>query len=273
MSRKQETFVVVCWPETESLMHREGFFENAHPIEDKKGVEDYGSGAYLVSEAWYNKVQEENRPVKKETVPASIARRIFEKKQKVNYYLVSGEILYLDASSPGEAGCFAVDTSEPGAFYIPLEDEEVKLLRSLLDDPVYEYTLEELKDKIPFYDKLIADVSDLGPMVTFEPRSIDTERPVHFYGFSVVKMGGVATEPELLHVNITIPDDDDLFLLGWKLKFPNESFNALSLVDPDLYAELTKRLISVSGMTFLDAEVTSPFLVFMDELEKDIKSK
>ena len=272
MSRKQETFVVVGWPEASSLMDHEGFYKKAHPIVDDLGVEVYGSGSYLVSERWLKKVEEERHPVK-ETVPESIARRIFEKKHKENYYLVSGEILYLDASSRGEDGCYSVESSEEGAFYIPLEDKEVELLRGLLDDPVYEYTLEELKDKIPFYDKLIADVSDLGPMVTFEPRRINTEKPVHFYGFSVVKMDGVAAEPKLLHVNITIPDDDYLSLLGWKLKFPSESFNALSLVDPDLYAELTKRLISVSGMTFLDAEVTTPFLVFMDEIEKDIKSK
>ena len=201
------------------------------------------------------------------------ARSIFEKKNKQNYYLVSGEILYLDPSSQTEDGSCYVDTSEDGAFYIPLEDEEVALLRELLNDPEYEYTLEELKDRIPFYEKLIADVSDLGLHVTFEPKSIDTDSPAHFYEFTVLKMCGVAAKPELLHVNVTIPDEDYLFLLEWKLRFPSESFNALALANPDLYVELTKRLISVSGMTFLDAEVTSPFLVFMDEIEKDIKSK
>jgi hypothetical protein len=273
MRKKQDAFVVIGWPEVERLTGMKGFAENSYIVNDNRGMEEFGNNAYFVSEKWLKKVEEKNHPVKKETVPESIARRIFEKKQKANYYLVSGEILYLDASSPGEDGSYPVDNSEEGAFYIPLEDKEVGLLRELLDDPEYEHTLEELKDRIPFYDKLIADVSDLGPMVTFEPKGIDTEKAVHFYEFTVVKMGGVATQPKLMHVNITIPDDDYLFLLGWKLKFPGESFNALSLVDPDLYAELTRRLISVSGMTFLDAEVTAPFLVFMDELEKDIKNK
>ena len=110
--------MVIGWPEVERLTGMKGFAENSYIVNDNRGMEEFGNNAYFVSEKWLKKVEEKNHPVKKETVPESIARRIFEKKQKANYYLVSGEILYLDASSPGEDGSYPVDCLDSAEYGI-----------------------------------------------------------------------------------------------------------------------------------------------------------
>lgn len=48
----KETFEVVCWPDVQHLMEKDGFEENAYLINDEKGLEDYGSSAYFVSSEW-----------------------------------------------------------------------------------------------------------------------------------------------------------------------------------------------------------------------------
>lgn len=50
-------YVVVCWPESQMLMENEGFFENCTLINTERGLEAYGSSAYLVDEDWYNQLQ------------------------------------------------------------------------------------------------------------------------------------------------------------------------------------------------------------------------
>lgn len=47
-----EKFVVVEWPEIQDLMDLEGFEDNAHLINDERGLDKYGSSAYFVSEEW-----------------------------------------------------------------------------------------------------------------------------------------------------------------------------------------------------------------------------
>ena len=47
---------VVCWPESQNLMGKEGFFENCSLINSERGLEVYGSSAYLVNSEWYDKV-------------------------------------------------------------------------------------------------------------------------------------------------------------------------------------------------------------------------
>ena len=47
--------VIVCWPESQMLMEKEGFIENCSLINSERGLEAYGSSAYLVDEEWYEK--------------------------------------------------------------------------------------------------------------------------------------------------------------------------------------------------------------------------
>lgn len=47
--------VIVCWPESQMLMEKEGFYDNCSLINSERGLEEYGSSAYLVDKDWYQK--------------------------------------------------------------------------------------------------------------------------------------------------------------------------------------------------------------------------
>lgn len=53
-----EKFVVVEWPEIQDLMDLEGFEDNAHLINDERGLDQYGSSAYFVNEEWLKTINE-----------------------------------------------------------------------------------------------------------------------------------------------------------------------------------------------------------------------
>lgn len=46
---------IVCWPESQMLMEKKGFYDNCTLINSEKGLEKYGSSAYLVDKDWYDK--------------------------------------------------------------------------------------------------------------------------------------------------------------------------------------------------------------------------
>lgn len=48
-------YVIVCWPESQMLMEKEGFYENCSLINSERGLEEYGGSAYLVDKDWYQK--------------------------------------------------------------------------------------------------------------------------------------------------------------------------------------------------------------------------
>lgn len=49
--------VVVCWPESQMLMTKKGFYEHCELINSEKGLDKYGSSAYLVDEDWFNQIE------------------------------------------------------------------------------------------------------------------------------------------------------------------------------------------------------------------------
>lgn len=46
---------IVCWPESQMLMEKKGFYDNCTLINSEKGLEKYGPSAYLVEKDWYDK--------------------------------------------------------------------------------------------------------------------------------------------------------------------------------------------------------------------------
>ena len=48
-------YKIVCWPESQMLMEKEGFYDNCSLINSDRGLEEFGSSAYLVDENWYQK--------------------------------------------------------------------------------------------------------------------------------------------------------------------------------------------------------------------------
>ena len=55
-----ETFEVICWPESQMLMELDGFEENSYLVNDDKGLLEFGSSAYFVNRKWL----EENDKIK-----------------------------------------------------------------------------------------------------------------------------------------------------------------------------------------------------------------
>lgn len=49
------SYEIVCWPESQMLMEKEGFFDNCSLINSDRGLEEFGSSAYLVDKDWYQK--------------------------------------------------------------------------------------------------------------------------------------------------------------------------------------------------------------------------
>ena len=52
MTMDKDTFEVVCWPESQTLMGIDGFDENAYLVNDDKGLLEFGSSAYFVNRRW-----------------------------------------------------------------------------------------------------------------------------------------------------------------------------------------------------------------------------
>ena len=51
---------IICWPESQMLFDKKGFKSNCELINSEKGVEKYGSSAYLVDEDWYEDMITDN---------------------------------------------------------------------------------------------------------------------------------------------------------------------------------------------------------------------
>lgn len=51
------SYVIVCWPDSQMLMGKKGFYENCSLINSERGLEVYGSSAYLVDKEWYEKLE------------------------------------------------------------------------------------------------------------------------------------------------------------------------------------------------------------------------
>ena len=47
--------VIVCWPHSQDIMEKEGFLDHCSLINSEKGLDAYGSSAYLVDKEWYEK--------------------------------------------------------------------------------------------------------------------------------------------------------------------------------------------------------------------------
>ena len=53
--------IIICWPESQELMGFDGFRENCSLINGEKGLDTYGSSAYLVDKDWYD--ERTNAPI------------------------------------------------------------------------------------------------------------------------------------------------------------------------------------------------------------------
>ena len=52
--------IVVTWPDSQYLMNFSDYREHSKLINGERGLEEYGSCAYLVDEEWWDSLGEEN---------------------------------------------------------------------------------------------------------------------------------------------------------------------------------------------------------------------
>ena len=53
--------IIICWPESQELMELDGFRDNCSLINGERGLNTYGSSAYLVDKNWYD--ERKNTPI------------------------------------------------------------------------------------------------------------------------------------------------------------------------------------------------------------------
>ena len=46
-------YIIICWLDSQELMELDGFRENCSLINGERGLDTYGSSAYLVDKDWY----------------------------------------------------------------------------------------------------------------------------------------------------------------------------------------------------------------------------
>ena len=182
----------------------------------------------------------------------ALAREILEKKQRVKHYLISGKH-------------WQEDTFYDDSFFIPLSDEEVVYLQQLVAK--YEgFSLSELEDDIPFYDKLCPNC-EFG---CFEPTSVDFEKIAYYYTFQAVILDTPESAPHKELFEAGLKDEDYVKLLAWRLYDRHASFNMLASELPELYLGLTRCFIDLLGTPVIDVPQRSPFLIFTDEVDRDV---
>lgn len=52
----REKFIIVPWPEVQELMNEESFSNHSYPINDARGLNEYGPMSFFVEEDWYNRI-------------------------------------------------------------------------------------------------------------------------------------------------------------------------------------------------------------------------
>lgn len=47
-----DEYIIVQWPDSQTLMELDGFKEHSYLINDDRGMADFGSSAYFVEKEW-----------------------------------------------------------------------------------------------------------------------------------------------------------------------------------------------------------------------------
>lgn len=84
-----EKYIVVQWPDIQTYMDKEGFEDNAHLINDERGIELFGSSAYFINEGWADKV--DSQDVLWREISAALADTSEDKHMKVNIIVSTSE--------------------------------------------------------------------------------------------------------------------------------------------------------------------------------------
>lgn len=156
-----EKYIVVQWPDIQTYMDKEGFEDNAHLINDEKGIEMFGSSAYFINEEWADKV--DSQDVLWREISAALADTSEENHMKVNIIISTPQDQGLsDSEKPVIVEIWQHPIEGIITFKLQGSDEEFDLidypefLEQVADelDPFNSMSEEELRE---WYDDLVAD--------------------------------------------------------------------------------------------------------------------
>ena len=156
-----EKYIVVQWPDIQSYMDKEGFEDNAHLINDEKGIELFGSSAYFIKEEWADKV--DSQDVLWGEISAALADTSEEKHMKVNIIISTPQDQGLsDSEKPVITEIWQHPIEGIITFKLQGSDEEFDLidypefLEQIADglDPFSTMSEKELRE---YYDDMVAD--------------------------------------------------------------------------------------------------------------------
>ena len=158
---------------------------------------------------------------------------------------------------------------EPQIVYFEMSDEEKKILCQVQAKHPDEDLAMSLQQE--GYEKLYEEIKgDDG----FWIEAIDFEHPVSRYQFSIQEVSKHSFrvfEKETVWVNIEDKDYIDLLEFVIKgLSLGDASFNSLALRLPDVYKSIVAQLESTDEDHRKYGD--NPYVVFMDEIERDVKS-
>lgn len=85
----RQLYEVICWPDIQDYMNKEGFEDNAYLINDEKGMELFGSSAYFVNTEWADKV--DSQDVLWKEISTALANTSEENHMKVNIIVSTPE--------------------------------------------------------------------------------------------------------------------------------------------------------------------------------------
>ena len=156
-----DKYIVVQWPDIQTYMDKEGFEDNAHLINDEKGIELFGSSAYFINERWADKVDSEDALWRE--ISAALANTSEEEHMKVNIIVSTPEDQGLsDNDKPVITEIWQHPTEGIITFKLQGSDEEFDLsdypefFAQVADglDPFSTMSEKELRE---YYDDMVAD--------------------------------------------------------------------------------------------------------------------
>ena len=95
-----ENYIIVCWPEIQEYMNKEGFDKNSSLIIDDRLVDLYGSSAYFVSRTWINKNKQARQEANAQLL--SKLRKYLNNNPNIRFVQALFNLSYIKVDSNGQ---------------------------------------------------------------------------------------------------------------------------------------------------------------------------
>lgn len=95
-----ENYIIVCWPEIQEYMDKEGFDKNSSLITDEHLADLYGSSAYFISKTWINKHKQARQEANMQLL--SKLRKYLQNNSDIRFVQALFNLNYIKVDSNGQ---------------------------------------------------------------------------------------------------------------------------------------------------------------------------